>query len=258
MVAETEAFRMKAIIVAAGMGNRLVPLTNDKPKCMLKIGDKTIMQLQLEVLRQCAVNDIVVVKGYKRELINYQGVRYYENTDYENNNILASLFYADKEMNDEFIFSYSDILYTKDVIEKLLQSKGDINSVIDIGWAKHYIGRTNHPVAEAELVQVKDARVIKIGKNVMPEGSYGEFIGLAKFSKRGAEALKSEYHRLLRELKPDKPFQNAKELKKAYLTDMIQELIDRGFIVGNVNIKDNWVEIDTDEDLERARREWLR
>lgn len=109
---------MKVLIVAAGMANRLLPLTNRKPKCMLKIGNKTIMQLQLEVLRQCGVDNIIVVRGYKKELVNYAGIKYHENTDYQNNNILASLFYAEEEMDDEFVFSYSDIIYTKDVLKK--------------------------------------------------------------------------------------------------------------------------------------------
>ena len=101
---------MKAIIIAAGAGKRLMPVTNDKPKCLLEVGDKTIMQRTLGVLRECGVEDIVVVRGYKRELVNYPGVRYCENTDYENNNIQGSIFYAEGEMNDELIVSYSDIV----------------------------------------------------------------------------------------------------------------------------------------------------
>ena len=58
---------MKAIIIAAGLGNRLMPLTDDKPKCLLEINGKTIMQRQLEMLQQCGINNIVVVRGYKRK-----------------------------------------------------------------------------------------------------------------------------------------------------------------------------------------------
>ena len=94
---------MKAIIIAAGLGNRLMPLTDGTPKCMLDINGKTIMQRQLDVLRQCGTDSIVVVRGYKKEMINYPGIRYYENTDYKNNNILRSLFYAESEMDDGFI-----------------------------------------------------------------------------------------------------------------------------------------------------------
>lgn len=139
---------MKAIIIAAGQGSRLMPITDDKPKCMLQVGGKTIMQRQLAVLRQCGINDIVVVRGYKKEMFAYPNIRYYENTDYENNNILRSLFYAESEMDDEFIFSYSDIIFERGILEKLLQSKADISLVIDVAWISHYEHRYQHPAEE--------------------------------------------------------------------------------------------------------------
>ena len=244
---------MKTIIIAAGSGNRLMPITNSKPKCLLEVGGKTIMQRQLEVLRQCGINDIVIVRGYKKEMIAYPNIRYYENTDYSNNNILRSLFYAESEMDDEFIFSYSDIIYGGDVVEKLRQEKADISLVIDTDWLSHYQGRRLHPVGEAELVMVENDRVIRIGKNVVkPEEAYGEFIGLAKFSKRGAQILKSNYGRVANQYR-NRPFQQAASLEKAYLTDMIQELIDVGYVIHNVDIQGGWIEIDTSEDLEKAR-----
>lgn len=243
---------LKAIIIAAGSSNRLRPLTDDKPKCMLDINGKSIMQRQVEALTQCGINDIVVVRGYKKETITYPNIRYYENTDYENNNILRSLFYAEDEMDGEFVFSYSDIIFEKSVLEKLLHSKGDISLVIDIDWLAHYQHRYQHPVAEAELVMVEDNKVIRIGKNILkPEEAYGEFIGLAKFTKRGAEILRSTYGRITNQ-HYNRPFQQAASLKKAYLTDMIQELIDRGNVISSVDIKDGWMEIDTLEDWERA------
>ncbi len=245
---------MKAVIIAAGPGSRLMPLTNDKPKCLLQIGDKTIMQRTLEAMRECGIEDIVVVRGYKKELINYTGVRYRENTDYENNNILRSLFYAEDELDDEFIFSYSDIVYGRDVVEQLLQTKADISLVIDTDWLSHYKGRRLHPIAEAELVMVENNRITRIGKGVVkPDEAYGEFIGLARFSQRGAEILKSNYKRVATQY-PGRPFHKAASLERAYLTDMVQELIDRGYVISNVDIRGRWAEIDTPEDLERTQR----
>lgn len=247
---------MKAIIVAAGQGSRLTPITDDKPKCLLEIGGKTILQRQLEVLRQCSINDIVVVKGYKKEMLAYPDIRYCENTNYKNNNILRSLFYAESEMDDEFVFSYSDIIFEKSVLEKLLQSKADISLVIDVNWLDHYQHRYQHPVGEAELVMVENNRVIKIGKNIAkPEEAYGEFIGLAKFTRRGAEILRSNYRRAANQYR-NTPFQKAASVEKAYLTDMVQELLDTGYVISNVDIEGGWSEIDTQEDLEKAKREF--
>ena len=249
---------MKAIVVAAGPSSRLYPITDGMPKCLLEVSGKTIMERQLEVLRQSGIDHIAVVRGYKGNLIDYPGLTYYENTDYENNNILASLFFAEKEMDDAFVFSYSDIIYGSETMENLLRSDSDISLVVDVDWAAHYVNRTKHPVAEAELVQVQNGRVVKIGKGVGTQSSHGEFIGLAKFSKRGVGILRGEYARLCREFAndPHRPFQNATQFRKAYLTDMVQELIDRGYNVVSVDIRDNWSEIDTDEDLARARGKW--
>lgn len=247
---------MKAIIVAAGAGNRLMPITNDQPKCLLNVGGMTIMLRQLQALKECGIGDISVVRGYMKDMIGYPDIKYYENTDYENNNILKSLFYAEAEMDDEFIFSYSDIVYGKDILQKLIDRPDDISIVVDTDWLSHYEGRDQHPVTEAELVAVEGDRVTRIGKDVvLPDEAYGEFIGLAKFSQRGAGILRSVFHAVVKEY-GDGRFQRAASIDKAYLTDMVQELVDRGYVVRNVDIRGGWQEIDTPQDLERARKHY--
>ena len=247
---------MKAIIVAAGPGNRARPYSNDKPKCMLKIGGKTILDRQLEILKQCGIYDIVVVKGYKADMINYPNVKYYYNRDYEKNNILESLFCAKEEIDDAFVFSYSDILYGRDILNKVLQREGDICLVVDTNWIQKYVGRNLHPETEAEKVIVEGDKIVRITKNInriSSERAYGEFIGLAKFSKLGAKILKTEYERVKQQFQ-GRRFHDSISIEKAYLTDMIQELIDKGCIIHNVDVKGDWWEIDTPQDLYRARK----
>lgn len=248
-----EAGGIKAIIIAAGLGSRLRPLTDNKPKCMLKINEKTLIERQIETFRKCGIDDIIIVKGYKKNLINYSGVKYYINRDYRNNNILESLMYAKKEMTSEFIASYSDIWYDEDIVKKLMNSKADISLIVDTNWISHYKERYQHPIEEAEKVAVENNRVVRVSKIINPNEAHGEFIGLAKFSRKGAEILKREYAAVKKELQ-NKPFQTAASVEKAYLTDMIQELIDRGYEVINVDIRDKWIEIDTLEDYERAQK----
>ena len=244
---------MKAIIIAAGMGSRLNPLTNDKPKCLLELAGKSLLQHQIDTLKFCGITDISVIKGYKKEKINYSGLKYYINNDYQNNNILNSLFYAEKEMDDEFIALYSDILFNKSVVEKLLKVQNDISVVVDTDWRDYYQGRTKHPIEEAENVVIQDGRIIKIGKHLTVKESDGEFTGIAKFSKRGGEIFRREFQRVKNKFW-GKPFQKAQTFEKAYLTDMFQELIDRDIDVYPVKIRKNWWEIDTEEDLEKVRR----
>jgi len=245
---------MKAIIVAAGPGSRLMPITNERPKCLLDVAGQTILERALQAMRENGIQNIVVVRGYQGHLINYPHVTYCHNPDFRENNILRSLFYAEDEMDDAFLFSYSDIIYSSEVVARLIDSEADIALVMDVNWAQTYQGRDQHPVSEAELVKVENGRVTRIGKGVVsPEEAHGEFIGLAKFTKAGAEAMKAAYHRVAEEC-PTSPFQCAPSLAKAYMTDMLQELVDIGLPVQSVDIEGGWMEIDTPQDLERARR----
>ena len=250
---------MKGIIIGAGRGNRLMPLTDDLPKCMMEVGDKTILDWTLEALAASGITDIVFIGGYQIERIKlaYPHLRFCHNTDWLQNNILASLFYAGKEMNGAFVCTYSDILYRPGVVEKLMQSVEDIALVVDTDWRAQYVGRTLHPESQAEKVFVEDDRVAAIGKHLDSDEAYGEFIGLAKFSERGSEILKTNYRRVLGAFQ-GRPFHAAPLFKQAYLTDMIQELIDRGYHIGKVDIQGDWIEVDTIQDFERAKTEWGR
>lgn len=248
---------MKAIIVAAGPGSRLNPLTNERPKCLLEVGGKTILQRALEALRANGIERIAIVRGYCSQLINYPNITYYENPNYRANNILRSLFYAEREMDDDFIFSYSDIIFGSEIVAKLIECEAEITVTVDTNWLQHYDGRDLHPISEAELVKLENGQVVKIGKEVVrPDEAHGEFIGLAKFTRSGAEAMKTAYHRIAKE-RSSTPFQHAASLDKAYMTDMIQELIDNGKLVQSIDIEGGWREIDTPQDLERAQRQFI-
>ena len=162
---------------------------------------------------------------------------------------------AESVMNGEFVITYSDIWFDKSVLEKLLNSKKDISLIVDRDWQSSYEERYQHPIEEAEKVVTKEGKIIRIGKGLNKNEVHGEFIGLAKFTGAGAEILKSIY-RIAKNLYSDKLFHESPIFKKAYLIDMIQELIDRGFDVHNVDIGGNWIEIDTHEDLENARKKF--
>lgn len=245
---------MKAVVVAAGSGSRLKPLTDEKPKCLLEIGGKTILERVFEALRENGIERIAVVRGYHSHLINYPDITYCDNPNFERNNVLRSLFYAEDEMNGDFILSYSDIIYSGESVARLMDSEADIALTVDVNWSERYEGRHAHPISEAELVKVENGRIVRIGKGVVaPEKAYGEFIGLAKFTKSGAEAMKEAYHRVAEEC-PDAPFHSSASLETAYLNDMIQELVDTGLVVRAVDIEGGWMEIDTPQDLAEAQK----
>ena len=243
----------KVLIIAAGLGSRLKKHTENLPKCMLDFGGKTLLQRQLDAYKKNSITDISIVRGYKKNKIKYKGIKYFENTDYKNNNILNSIFYAEDFINGNLIISYSDILFDSTVVKRLLKSNHDISVVVDIDWRGYYVGRKDHPISEAEnVIFNSNNEVEKIGKiNTGAEEVHGEFIGMIKLSNHGTEIFKEYFHKF-KKIYWNKPFQRAKIFQKAYLTDFIQELVDRDIKVHCVIIEGGWKEIDTVEDYKKA------
>jgi L-glutamine-phosphate cytidylyltransferase len=249
----------KAIIVAAGMGNRMNHFTQEKPKCLLEVNGKTILDRLISNLLHHGITDINIVVGYKKECFNDDRYQCYVNSDYENNNILHSLFYAEEAMDSGFLFSYSDIIYDEVVILQMLESNSDISIAVDCNWHEYYEDRVDHPISEAELVFTEDRKTVTlIRKDADSKNAFGEFLGVACFSRKGAKILKDVFNDLSQYYYKNshKTFHTAKSFKKAYLTDMLQEIINRGYSVDIVQIKGNWTEIDIPRDLTVSEQLW--
>ena len=249
----------KVLIVAAGLGSRLKNHTENNPKCMLDFGGKTLLQRQLLSYKKNRIEDISLIRGYKKNKINYKGIKYFDNNDYKNNNILNSIFYGEDIINGNIIISYSDILFEPFIVKRAMESEHDISIVVDIDWKNYYVGRKDHPLSEAEnVIFNSNNEVVKIGKIASKkEEVHGEFIGMIKLNHRGCKIFKQNFHRV-KKLFWNKPFQRAKTFQKAYLTDMIQELVDIGIKVHCTIIERGWKEIDTVEDYKKALVEFNR
>jgi choline kinase len=245
---------MKAIIIAAGQGRRLRPYTDDRAKCMVEVGGRTLLQRQVDALRAAGVHDILVIRGYKAGSVQAAGVRYVTNHGYAHNNILESLFSAGEELVGELVVSYGDIFYQPKVVQALVRCHHPATLVLDQGWRAMYEGRTDHPIEQAELAEVSNLGLItRVGKEVGPERAFGEFIGLCRF---GAPMTARLYARYLqaRQRGLDAPYGNAPSLRQAYLTDLFNDAIGHGESFGVLAHQgDFWREIDTVQDLERAR-----
>ena len=264
---------VKAIIVAAGRGRRLGPETAEIPKCMVPVAGRPILHRQLAALVAAGVTDFVIVRGYLGDRISAPGfaLRFVDNPDWANNNILASLLYAEHEMDSGFVFSYSDIVFAPAHAHQIARSTADVALIIDRRWSDTYVGRDHHPIAEAELASVRQTPggpiVDRVGKMVVPPSeATGEFTGLAKFSAAGASELRRIWRDALRrggnaqsgeggevgEIGLDQPFGRAAKLRQAYLSDALNALADRGVAPTPVLVDGRWREIDTEEDLARA------
>jgi choline kinase len=252
----------RAVIVAAGMGRRLLPYTDEMPKCLVPVRGRPMLGRALDAFRAHGVDDFVVVRGYKGEVLERRkeelgpGVRFVENRDFRTNNILQSLFHAEAELDRAFLFTYADIVFARDVVTRLMAAEGDFCLVVDRRFRDIYDGRTEHPLPEAEVTSVgPDGFVAKVGKRALPpEEAVGEFIGLAKVSAAGAARATAAWRALVAEYagRDDAPFQRAPRWRDAYLTDLLQHLIDGGERMTPVYIDGGWREIDTVQDLHRA------
>lgn len=246
---------MRVIIIAAGSATRLGEYATKLPKGLLDINGVSILQRQIDLFYKHGINDIYIIIGPHKEKYNLENVNYVFDDQYNEHDVLFSLMAAKEQFRGEVITSYSDILFDEDILKQILEFKGDIGVTVDLDWEKNYENRTHHPISEADNILIDNEKIIKIRKNITSKKSnqlLGEFIGLMKFSKSGTKIFVKKFHELIKN--HHSKFQDVTTFKKAYLTDMIQELIDNQIYLEPIFIKGKWCEIDTEEDLEKARK----
>ena len=241
---------MKAIIIAAGQGLRLGDLTKNLPKSLLDINGKSILERQTELLQANGITEIIVVTGPNQEKFSDKKLKYVKDNFYENHEQLGSLMEARNFFNSELLILFSDVLFDNQVLSKIINSNEDFNIAVDPNWEKNYTGRTEHPISQADLALIENNLIIKIMKNLIPENNckITEFIGIIKLSQKGAEKFVNHYKNL------ENSIDKNKLIKKWYLTNMLQDLIDNNNSIFPITIEGNWCEIDTVQDLERARK----
>ena len=246
---------MNVIIVSGGKGTRVRPLTNEIPKTMIEVYGKTVLESQIEIYRNCGITDITVVTGYQSEKINLPNITCIKNEKYKSTNINEGLFCAKAKLNDSVVIAYGDLMFEYEVLERILNFKGDIGVGVRLNWKPHYKGRTLYPISEAENVVIENNKIVKIRKNISKcekNQIIGEFIGIMKLSKNASDILVQKYLELQKS--HIGKFHNAPSLKQAYITDMLQEIIDSDYLVEPIIIEGKWCEIDTMQDIEYARR----
>lgn len=255
----------RAIVIAAGRGKRLGPHTEELPKCLVQVGARPILGWQLAALAAVGVDDVVLIRGYRGDVLEAgaralapAGMRltFVDNREWERNNILLSLACARAELDRPAYLTYSDIIFTPPVTRALAAAPGVIDLVIDAAFRDIYVGRTEHPLEEGEVSDLDAAgRVRRVGKRALPpDEAHGEFIGLLRVAAAGVAALTGALDAALARHadRLDAPYQRAARFQNAYLTDLLQDLIDQGVPLTPVTIHGQWREIDTGQDLERA------
>ncbi len=243
---------MKAIILAAGEGTRLRPLTGEKPKCLVSLFGKTILEWQINVMKQCGIDEIVIITGYKSEKLQNFPAKIYYNKKYDSTNMVESLFLASEEFNSPLIVSYGDIIYEKKVLKSLIDSPYDISIVVDKKWERYWKKRFEDPLSDAESLILKNNQVLEVGKSVNSlDQICGQYIGLMKFQNSAIETIKNHYLQKKSEAKNGiNPLNNLLPFEKSYLTDFLNSMIDENIQIHAIPINNGWLELDTISDYE--------
>ena len=243
---------MRAIILAAGRGSRLHPYTAECPKCLTEFSWSPLIEWQLAALRLCGIEDIVIVTGFMSEKLSLPGTRQVWNEHWADTNMVESMFCALSDLRNGAIVSYSDIVYEPRILRALIDSPHDVSVAVDREWQKLWNFRFDDPLEDAESLKLNDDEEIEeVGNRPQTvEEIDAQFMGLMKFSNVGVEALASARDGW-REV--ERKWMGERPVRKAYMTDLLMELILRGVTVNAVPVDGGWIEIDTVADYQRLQ-----
>ena len=243
---------MKAIILSAGYGSRLGDLTNELPKSLVDVNGKSIIQRQIETFRHNNIKEIIVIVGPNKDKFQLNDIEYVIDKNFHEHEQLGSLMTANKHFQNDVVISFGDVIVDNNIMKQIVESTYDIGLAIDLKWEKNYENRTQHTKSEADLALIKSNKLTKIKKNLNFIENYqlGEFLGIMKLSDIGSKRFLDVFERL--NSSHEGKFHDAPSFQKAYLTDMLDELIQTNEVVNPIFVDGNWCEIDTSEDLERA------
>jgi choline kinase len=234
-----------------------MPTTADAPKCFAEVDGRRLLDWTLEAFRANGLERVCFIGGYQIEKVqqDYPEFEFRENRNWEHNNILASLFCAADLMDDAFICCYSDVLFTPDIVARLALSKHDMVLGVDTAWLERYAHRSDHPPDDAEKVKVANGCVTRVDRRIAETEAHGEYIGLAKFSAAGAARLREHYQRRQAEF-AGRPWREARSFEKAYKILLFQDMIEQGERFAHVDTPGGYIEVDTQQDFDYARRFW--
>jgi choline kinase len=241
------------VILAAGEGTRLRPHTRDRPKCLVELGGRPLLELQLEVLEASGIRDVSIVTGYRAEQVEALGHRTFHNPDYASTNMVASLMCAAPLLDggDDLVVAYGDIVYEPRVLDALCRCAAPLATVVDTEWLALWRMRSPDPLADAETLRVDaDGNILELGRR--PRSLHeiqGQYIGLTKVSAESAAELVRAYRSLDPRIRYD-----GSDVAHLYMTSFLQQQIDRGRPLRAVPVARGWLEVDTADDLALYRR----
>lgn len=233
---------MKAIILAAGRGSRMKELTEDRPKCLVPLAGRPLLDYQVTALRTAGVGSIGIVRGWRKESLERPDFTPFDNPRWAETNMVASLACAGEWLRaGPCIVSYSDIVYLAPAVSVLASAPGDVAITFDPAWLNLWSRRFADPLADAETFRRNaQGHVIEIGRRAARTSEIeGQYMGLLKFTPAGWNVAE----RLWQGLEPARR-------DKLDMTSLLRLLIEGGVVpVHGVSAPGPWGEADSAEDL---------
>lgn len=245
----------RLIILAAGMGSRLRPLTDDRPKCLVELAGKPLLAHQIATARAAGITDIVVVGGYRAAMLRDYPVTVVENPAFETTNMVESLFAAERLFGDGFVLAYGDIVYGPAVLDAVLGDRAPIAVAVDLDWHAYWSQRFADPLDDAETLRLgTQGRILDIGRKPTSLAEIeAQYLGLLAFRGSGVAALRAA-HAAIHAQPGGMDAETGRSVSKLYMTDLLRRLIARGEAVTAVPVRGGWVEVDSTDDLALAER----
>ena len=229
---------MRAIILAAGRGSRMGPLTDHQPKCLTEVYGKPLIEHQIHALAEAGIKDIDIVTGYQSEQLQDYGTHNFYNANWQQTNMVASLLCARAWLdNYDCIISYSDIYYGKQIVQDLMDSSEEIATAYDPNWLELWSKRFNDPLDDAETFRINEnGYLLEIGQKPQTiEEIQGQYMGLLKFK----AGVLSKYLEILSDL----------DIERIDMTSLLNHLTLKGKRIKTIPIYDAFFEIDAESDL---------
>jgi L-glutamine-phosphate cytidylyltransferase len=233
---------MRAVILAAGRGRRMGDLSDDRPKCLVALEGKPLIERQIAALRRGGVEAIGVVRGYRADMIDYPGLYYFANDRWSETNMVMSLAAAAPWLRSEpVIVSYADIFYRSELVRKLADAPGELVVSYDRDWRRLWTRRFADPLADAETFRTNAAgELLEIGgKTARIEDIEGQYMGLLKFTPSAWCAVETQVSSL-----------DASVRDRLDMTGLLRRLLAAKTIpISTIGTAGQWGEIDQPGDV---------
>lgn len=232
----------RGIVLAAGPGSELGELVKDRPKAMVPIAGKPILEHILDAYRSANIRELVVVRGYAKDAVTVQGATFVDNDAYATTDELASLAAAKSSLDGPCIVSYGDVLFKKYVLDELLETPGDfvvaVDSMASPADAKDAAAKTDwaicsEPHSRTQLLS-SNVTLKDVSTDNKAAGITGEWTGIFKMSANGAKAVREILGTL-----------SEKELASLKIPDLLKRLVKEGREVRVVYTRGGWLDVDT-------------